>query len=184
MQLHQKILKEFSRIDRPYTINYRKGKASYIETNTKDVKIFNSSQGVCMKVNGMDIQLNDLDSLKHLLVKFNLISKSSKINKINKKEDLCELLTESTKQFTAEYYKGELLSLDIEEANIKIKKTSAGYCIQMGKGLIAAEDIDTIKKLLIKMDIIAPKIKEKAKKKMKKDETNEIPGVEQLTLDI
>lgn len=184
MHLQKKTIKEFSKIDKPYTVSYRSGKATSIETIGKEVKLFSTSSGACMKVNGTEIQLATLESINHLLKKFNLISKSSKVGKVNQKEDLCDLLSDSKKQFTAEYFKGELLALNLPDNNLNIKKTSSGYCIKMGKGLIGADDLESIKKLLIKMDIITPQIQTKGKKKSTNNELEHHPGVEQLTLDI
>ena len=163
-------------------VSYRNGKATSIETSEKDVKVFTNSSGVCIKIKGTDIQLNDISCIGNLLVKFNIVSKLSKISKNNTKEDICDLLADNNKHFTAEYYKGSLLSLNIIDSNVRISKTSAGYGIHVGKGHIAAQDLSAIKTFLTKMDIITLKTKKRNGKS--KNDIIEMPGVEQLTLNV
>ena len=184
MYLPNKIIKSFTKINKPYTVYYSGNKISSVETDGKDVQIFSTTSGCCINIKGSQINLRDLDSIEALLVRFNVISKEKKQpKKLKVSENVSEIFSGTKKLFAIEYYKGQVISVVVENPQIIIHRTSTGYCLEMGSKDIAVENLASLKKVLEKMNIIKPS-NSKVNRKKKESIANEIPGVEQLSLNI
>lgn len=188
MYLPEKITKVLTKISVPYTVHYKGNKIYLIETEEKSLKIYSTSSGCKIDVNGVSINLRDLESLEKFLIKLDIITKQKgKIKTTKLKEDVSELFSGTKKEIAIKYCKGQIISVLVKEPHITINKTEFGYKIKMGANQIAVESINSMRIFLEKLNVI-PEIKEKKEKKSKNKEIsnkNEImPGVEQLTLAI
>lgn len=188
MYLPEKIMKVLTKMSTPYTVHYKGNRISLIETEEKAMKIYSTSSGCKIDVKGSSINLMDLESLEKLLIKLDVITKQKgKMKAIKLKEDVSELFSGTKKEIAIKYYKGHMVSVLVKEPHVAINKTEFGYKIKMGAKEIAVENINSMRVLLEKMNVI-PEMKVKKEKKSKGKEVhnkNEImPGVEQLTLEI
>ncbi|MGL5348542.1 MAG: hypothetical protein ACRDA3_14435 [Peptostreptococcaceae bacterium] len=182
MYLPDKITKILEMINSPYAVHYKGSRISSVEIESESIKIYSSNAGCCMKFKGTIVDLRDLDSLEKLLIKFNIAKKTNKKIKVKKsKESIVDIFSEVDKDIVISYSSGNVSTVSLVEPRVKIYKTEFGYRVQMPSGEIGAENINELKVILEKVNVI-PK-KEKKKKKIKKN--NEImPHFEQLTLNI
>ncbi|WP_373599388.1 hypothetical protein [Paraclostridium bifermentans] len=178
MYLPNKITNVLCKIDRPYEIKYENGKITYIYIKDKDVKIEASSKGFCLNMKGGPIFLNDLKSLEPLLVKVGAIEKRPKSKKEKlKRDNLIELFSKKRNTFSVEYINSKVLSIKMENSGLVIKKTGVGYAMIVNNESISIDNVSSLKKLLIKMNII-----EDDKKVNKSSEDGIL--FEQLTLNL
>lgn len=155
MYLPNKITNVLYKIDKPYEIKYENGKITYIYIKDKDVKIEASSRGFCLNMKGGPIFLNDLKSLEPLLVKVGAIEKKLKSKKEKlKKDNLVELFSKKRNTFSVEYINSKVLSIKMENSGLVIKKTGVGYAMIVNNESISIDNVSSLKKLLIKMNII------------------------------
>lgn len=181
MYLPNKIITILSKIDQSCEVKYVDGKIVHILINEKNIKIEASSKGYCVNLKGGPIFLNDLNLLEPLLVKMGCI----KFKKRNLKKEkvlndkVIELFSKNKSTFSLEYNDFKVLSIKIENPNLVIKKVGLGYNLTVNNEIIAIDNFSSLKKLLLKINII------KAEIKSKKDliENNKFSG-EQLTLDL
>jgi hypothetical protein len=179
MYLPNKITNVLAKVDKSYEVKYTNGKITSIYINEKDIKIEASIKGYCLNLKGGPIFLNDLKSLEPLLIKMGAIqNKKYKNKKIkNVKDNLVDLFSKKKNTFSVEYIHSKVLSIKMDNLGLSIKKTGVGYAMIVNNESISIDNITSLKKLLIKMNIIEKE--EKINKKLKDDDL-----FEQLTLNL
>lgn len=177
MYLPSKITNILSKITKSYTVKYTNGKIESVLIKDKDVKIEASNKGYCIYLKGGPIYLNDLRSIDPLLVKMNVLSKDDKARQ-NKsiKDDLIDVFSKNKDSFSVEYNGARIVSLNLENPKLIINKTSVGYSLNVNNENISINNVASLKKLLIKINVIKPL------KKKSRDVYD--CGSEQLMLDI
>lgn len=180
MYLPSKITNILSKITKLYTVKYTNGKIESVFIKEKGVKIQASSKGYCIYLKGGPIYLKDLKSIEPLLVKMNLLNSNNK-SKYNKsiKDDLIDIFSKNKDSFSVEYNGSCIVSLKLENPNIIINKTDIGYSLNVNNESIVINNLSSLKKLLIKMNVIKPL----NKSRLKKNNIYDL-GFEQLMLDI
>ena len=180
MYLPSKITNILSKITKSYTVKYTNGKIESVFIKEKDVRIQASSKGYCIYLKGGPIYLNDLKSIEPLLIKMNVLSSKDK-SKYNKsiKDGLIDIFSKNRDDFSVEYNGERIVSLKLENPKLLISKSDIGYLLNVNNENISIDNVASLKKLLIKMNIIKP---------LKKNSINKNDiyncGFEQLMLDI
>lgn len=156
MYLPSKITDILSKITKSYTVKYTNGKIECIFISEKDVKIRASNKGYCIYLKGSPIYLNDLKSLEPLLVKMNILNNDKIKNNKSIKDDLIDIFSKNKDTFSVEYNGQHIVSLNLENPKLIIHKTSIGYSLNINNENISINNVVSLKKLLIKMNIIRP----------------------------
>lgn len=179
MYLPNKITKVLAKIDKSYEVKYTNGKITSIYINEKDIKIEASSKGYCLNLKGGPIFLNDIKSLEPLLIKMGVIKAKKAKSKESKniKDNLVELFSKKKNTFSVEYINSKVISIKIYNPNLSIKKTGVGYAMIVNNESISIDNVNSLKKLLTKMNLIE---KEKSTNKNSKDNIL----FEQLTMNL
>ncbi|MBC6002878.1 hypothetical protein H8891_03610 [Paeniclostridium sp. NSJ-45] len=179
MYLPNKITNVLAKIEKSYEVKYTNGKITSIYINEKDIKIEASSKGYCLNLKGGPIFLNDIKSLEPLLIKMGVIKAKKVKNKEvkNIKDNLVELFSKKKNTFSVEYINSKVISIKIYNPNLSIKKTGVGYAMIVNNESISIDSVNSLKKLLIKMNLI-----EKEKSTNKKSKDNIL--FEQLTMNL
>lgn len=180
MYLPSKITNILSKITKSYIVKYTNGKIESVFIKEKDVKIEASSKGYCIYLKGGPIYLSDLKSIEPLLVKMNVLSTNGKA-KHNKsiKDGLIDIFSKNKDSFSVEYNGERIISLKLENPKLLIKKIDVGYSLNVNNENISINNVVSLKKLLIKMNVLSPIEKKSIKKNNIYDQ-----GFEQLMLDI
>ena len=180
MYLPSRITNILSKVTKLYTVKYTNGKIESVFIKEKNIKIQASAKGYCIDLKGGPIYLNDLKLIEPLLIKMNLLSNNhtSKCNK-HVKDTLIDILSKNKDSFLVEYNGGCIVSLRLENPNLTISKIDTGYSLNVNNENIFINNLPSLKKFLIKMNVIKPL----KSNKPKKDDTYNL-GFEQLMLDI
>jgi hypothetical protein len=179
MYLPNKVTSVLAKIDKSYEVKYIDGKITSIYINEKDIKIEASSKGYCVNLKGGPIFLNDLKLLEPLLIKMGAIEakklKSKQEKMLNDK--LIELFSKKKNTFSVEYMDSKALSIKMDQPSLIIKKTVVGYTLIVNNESISIDNLSSLKKLLLKINVI------QEDKKISKNLNDKIL-IEQLTLDL
>lgn len=182
MYLPEKITKILEMINSPYTVHYKGCRIVSVEIEGQSIKIYSSNTGCCVRFKGALVGLRDLDSLEKLLIKSDVVIKQKKKIKTKKsKETIIDLFSGVNKDIIVNYCNGKISSVSLVEPRVQIQKTEFGYKVKMSSGEIGAENINELKIILEKVNVI-PRAINKKKKIIKSNEI--MPGFEQLTLNI
>lgn len=179
MYLPNKITGVFAKIDKSYEVKYTDGKITSIYLIEKEIKIEASSKGYCLNLKGGPIFLNDLKNLEPLLIKMNVIEIKNKQRKKEShiKDNLVELFSKKKNTFSVEYKDFKVLSIKMDNPSLSIKKTGVGYALTVNNESISVDNMSSLKKLLIKINLI-----EEEKTYNKKSNDNIL--FEQLTINL
>lgn len=156
MYLPNKITGVLAKIDKSYEVKYTDGKITSIYITEKEIKIEASSKGYCLNIKGGPIFLNDLKNLEPLLIKMNVIEVKNKQGKKEKviKDNLVELFSKKKNTFSVEYKDFKVLSIKMDNPSLSIRKTGVGYAMNVNNESISVDSMTSLKKLLIKMNLI------------------------------
>lgn len=179
MYLPNKVTSVLAKIDKSYEVKYIGGKITSIYINEKDIKIEASSKGYCVNLKGGPIFLNDFKLLEPLLIKMGAIeAKKLKLKKEKMLNDkLVELFSKKKNTFSVEYMDSKVLSIKMDQPSLIIKKTGVGYTLIVNNESISIDNLSSLKKLILKMNVI------QEDKKINKNLNDKIL-IEQLTLDL
>mgnify|MGYP001577850742 CR=1 FL=1 len=162
MYLPSKITKILSNMNRSYIIYYSKGKITSVVVDNKNITISASTKGYLIDIKGSKVILNDLKSIKPLLMKFST-SQVDKSTSFKISENLVELFAENEKTFAVEYLNGNVISIIMDKPSVKIEKTATGYFLEINYKEIAVDSLTDVKRFLSKMNIINENQKESNK---------------------
>ena len=95
------------------------------------------------------------------------------------KDGLIDIFSKNKDSFSVEYNGERIISLKLENPKLLIKKIDVGYSLNVNNENISINNVVSLKKLLIKMNVLSPIEKKSIKKNNIYDQ-----GFEQLMLDI
>ena len=86
----------------------------------------------------------------------NILNNDKIKNNKSIKDDLIDIFSKNKDTFSVEYNGQHIVSLNLENPKLIIHKTSIGYSLNINNENISINNVVSLKKLLIKMNIIRP----------------------------